>query len=171
MQIAKRNDIIRVLIILTAVFTIAIIFFGSRIFLHRDYVIAWPNESSLIFKSWYLITGLGLLVIHFFSFLREWYHRFKRELMNLVGLIISVFLLTYCVIAYFGIDELQQHIKTTDNKLLSLQGVRIDAIDYSFLFKIRIALLVLITWSVFTIIFLCIKLLPILRRKNEHKKV
>ncbi len=147
------------MILLVVAFISAIIFFGSRIFLRRDYVISWPNESRLIFRSWYLLVGLSVLIIHLFSFLREWYHKFKREIMNLIGLILSVLLLVYCIFGYFGIGELHQYATTNDAKLLSIQGVHISTINYSLLHEIRIGLLILIAWASFTIFVFFIKLL------------
>ena len=166
MQVAKRNDIVRIMILLAVVFISAIVFFGSRIFLRPDYIISWPNGSSLIFRSWYLLVGLSLLIIHFISFLKEWYHKFKREIMNLIGLILSVLLLLYCTFGYFGIGELHQYATTNDAKLLSIKGAHIDTINYSFLHGIRIGLLILMAWISFAAFVYCIKLLPVIRRKR-----
>jgi len=167
MLLVKKNNIKSLLILFIAVSAIALFVFGSKIFKHTEYIITWPNKSSLIFKSWYLLIGICLFVTHIFTFLREWHHSFKRELMNLIGVIVSVFLLLYSTTAYYGINDLSNSLRLSEKKLLSIEGVHVDTIDNNFLFRIKIVLLLLVAWSFFFFILFLIKVLYALRRHKE----
>ncbi len=167
MQLVKRNNIKGLLIFFIAVCAIALSVFGAKIFNHTEYIITWPNKTSLIFKSWYLLIGICLFVTHIFTFLREWYHSFKRELMNLIGVIVSIFLLLYSTTAYYGISDLSNSLSLSEKTSLSIEGVHVDTIDDNFLFKIKIVLLLLVAWSLFSFILFLIKVLYVLRRHKE----
>lgn len=104
------KESIRIAILFLLCICAVLFFSGSKTLKTYEYIFPTGNKTFLVVGVWYVITGVFLLLSQIFFFIREWYHKFRRELMNVISIFISFFLLFYISFSYFSLTGFQNSL-------------------------------------------------------------
>jgi hypothetical protein len=162
MQTAGWNSLIRLIFLIVVIVGTILIIFGGKIFTSSEYVISTAQDGTITFKSYFLIAGVALLVLQLFVFLREWYHLFRRELMNVVVLMLSFFLFIFCFAIYESFNQIATTINYVQQRLAESVGTVANTRNR--FIAIKVILFLLMIWSVIGMVFSVHKLITALKR-------
>jgi amino acid transporter len=160
-----RSEKLKFALFVIAIFTLSVFLFGIEIYFKKEIGIRLLFNTQFVTSSFYFLFGYYFFCLWAFWYINELSKRFSRKINIYIGIVVSVVLLIYSILASYAIGNLINDF-LKDQKYLNEQGSKVVVKGINNIILIKYSLWFLISLIIATIISYGVQM-----RKHKFKTV